>query len=44
MKKIIYILIFLLHIMLFSCFGSNDEALELKRQLEIAEQKKSRIN
>ena len=39
MKKIIYILIFLLPIMFFSCSGTNDEALELKRQLEIAEQK-----
>ena len=43
MKKIIYILIFLLPIMLFSCSGSNDEALELKRQLEIAEQKNQKL-
>ena len=43
MKKIIYILIFLLPIMLFSCSGSNDEALELKRQLEIAEQKNQEL-
>jgi len=38
MKKIIYIFIFLLPIILLSCSGSNIEA-ELKSQLEIAEQK-----
>ena len=43
MKKIIYIFIFLLPIILFSCSGSNNEA-ELKSQLEIAEQNFDNFN
>ena len=43
MKKLIYIFIFLLPIILLSCSGSNNEAVELKRQLEIAEQKNQQL-
>ena len=43
MKKIIYTFIFLLPIILLSCSGSNNEAVELKRQLEIAEQKNQEL-
>jgi len=42
MKKIIYTFIFLLPILLLSCSGSSNEA-ELKRQLEIAEQKNQEL-
>ena len=42
MKKIIYIFILLLPIILLSCSGSNIEA-ELKSQLEIAEQKNQQL-
>ena len=42
MKKIIYIFIFLLPIFLISCSGSSNEA-ELKKQLEIAEQKNKEL-
>ena len=42
MKKIIYIFIFLLPILLLSCSGSSNEA-ELKKQLEIAEQKNQEL-
>jgi len=42
MKKIIYIFIFILPIFLFSCSGSTNEA-ELKKQLEIAEQKNQEL-
>ena len=42
MKKIIYILIFILPILLLSCSGSSNEA-DLKKQLEIAEQKNQEL-
>ena len=42
MGKIIYIFIFLLPLLLFSCSGSNNEA-ELKSQLEIAEKKNQEL-
>ena len=42
MKKIIYIFILLLPIILFSCSGSSNEA-DLKKQLEIAEQKNQEL-
>ena len=42
MKKIIYIFLFILPILLFSCSGSGNEA-ELKKQLEIAEQKNQEL-
>jgi len=42
MKKIIFLLLFVLPLFLISCSGSNNEA-DLKKQLEIAEQKNQEL-
>ena len=42
MKKIIFLLLFVLHLFLISCSGSSNEA-ELKKQLEIPEQKNQEL-